>query len=113
MLNATEVNNLDLNNDHVVRRHNPNGCDICNRTGYYGRTLLLEALIVEGNDSMRNEVYKTLLTDTAGIIRLPGVKLYSRGDNIRKLVSEGYIDARAGLLQLESLQEDEQRVRTI
>lgn len=113
ILNADELDSLHMEANHSVRRHNPNGCDICNRTGYYGRTLLLEALIVEGNDSMRNELYKTLLTNTAEIVHLPGVKLYSRGDNIRKLVSEGYIDARAGMLQLESLQEDERRERPI
>ncbi len=108
--NAEELLDLDIQADDFVRRHNPNGCDICNRTGYYGRTLLLEALIVEGNDSMRNDLYKTLMTNTAEIIHLPGIKLYSRGDNIRKLVLEGYIDVRAGLLQLESLQEDSRRV---
>jgi hypothetical protein len=71
---------------------------------------LLEALIIEGNDMMRNELFKTLMTNTAEIINLPGVKLYSRGDNIRKLVEEGFIDARSGVLQLESLQEEDKRV---
>lgn len=110
LLSHDECENLQLEPDQMVRRHNPNGCDICNRTGYYGRTLLLEALIVEGNDAARNELFKTLMTNTAEIVHLPCVTLFSRGDNIRKLVQEGYIDARAGLLQLESLQEDENRV---
>jgi type II secretory ATPase GspE/PulE/Tfp pilus assembly ATPase PilB-like protein len=102
-----EMSILHLKPDDIVRRHNPNGCDICNRTGYYGRTLLLEALLVEGNDVGRNEIYKAMMTNTAEVAHLPGVLLFSRGDNIRKLVKEGYIDARNGLLQLQSLQEDD------
>ena len=107
ILNEHELHVLQVDADTMLRRYNPNGCDICNRTGYYGRTLLLEALMIEGNDAMRNDLYKTLMTNTAEIIRLPGVKLYSRGDNIRKLVQEGFVDARSGVLQLESLQEED------
>ncbi|HEY1096866.1 MAG TPA: ATPase, T2SS/T4P/T4SS family [Alphaproteobacteria bacterium] len=107
ILTADELQNLHLQHYDSVRRHNPNGCDICSRTGYYGRTLLLEALLVEGNDAVRNNIYKAMMTNTAEVATLPGVKLFSRGDNIRKLVKEGYIDARNGLLQLQSLQEDE------
>jgi type II secretory ATPase GspE/PulE/Tfp pilus assembly ATPase PilB-like protein len=107
LMNESELRSLRLDANDTVRRHNPNGCDICSRTGYYGRTLLLEALLVEGNDAMRNEIYKAMMTNTADVARLPGVQVFSRGDNIRKLVREGYIDARGGMLQLQSLQEDD------
>jgi general secretion pathway protein E len=101
----TELKSLHLSENDMIRRHNPNGCDLCNRSGYYGRTLLLEVLIIEGNDDTRNTLYQTMLRNTAEVIKVPGVKFISRATNIRSLVREGLIDPRLGLNQLESLQE--------
>lgn len=105
ILSPVELKMMQVQPNDMLRRFNPNGCDLCNRTGYLGRTLLLEALIVEGNDHSRNQVYQAMMGNTNDIIHAPGVTLYSRGDNIRHLVQEGSIDVRVGLLQLESLQE--------
>lgn len=105
ILAPTELGSLRLTPNHPVRRHNPNGCDLCNRTGYHGRTLLLEVLIVEGNDATRNQVYQAMMTNTSDAINVDGVTFFSRADNIRQLVAEGLIDPRVAVLQLQSLQE--------
>ncbi len=101
----TEMHTLRVDSNHIIRRHNPNGCDLCNRTGYLGRTLLLEVLLVEGNDDARNKVYQAMTTNTSDVVRAEGVTLFSRSDNIRQLVAEGLIDPRIAILQLQSLQE--------
>lgn len=88
-----------------LRRHNPNGCDLCNRTGYRGRELLLEALLVEGNDVARNEFYQYMIKNASDVVKAPGVTMFSRASNIRQLVYEGLIDPRVAMLQLQSLQE--------
>lgn len=105
ILAPSEQHLLRLDAQHIVRRHNPNGCDLCNRTGYHGRTLLLEVLLVEGNDVMRNKVYQAMLSNVSEMIGIEGVTLFSRADNIRQLVGEALIDPRVALLQLQSLQE--------
>lgn len=101
-----EIEQLHLQPDTRVRRHNPNGCDLCNRTGYHGRTMSLEALLVEGSDRNRNDVYQAMMTNTSMMLDVPGVKLFSRADNMRQLVREGLIDPHMAILQLSSQQED-------
>ena len=105
MLDLNEMFILKIDPDANVRRHNPNGCDLCNRTGYHGRTMSLEALLIEGNDKARNEIYQAMMTNTAKVLDAPGVTFYSRSDNIRHLVKEGLADPRVALLQLQSQQE--------
>jgi general secretion pathway protein E len=43
-LRPEEIRMLGVASDVPVRRHNTSGCDLCNRTGISGRTLLLDAL---------------------------------------------------------------------
>ncbi len=105
LLTLQEMHALRIDPDASVRRHNPNGCDLCNRTGYLGRTMSLEALLIEGNDRARNEIYQAMLTNTAKILDVEGVTFYSRSDNIRQLVREGLADPRVAVLQLQSQQE--------
>lgn len=106
VLGLHEIHALKIDPEATTRRHNPNGCDLCNRTGYHGRTMSLEALLIEGNDKARNEIYQAMMTNTAKILDVAGVTFYSRGDNIRQLVREGLADPRIALLQLKSQQED-------
>src|SRR5690606_14962313 len=79
----TEMQVMKIEAGDPVRRHNPNGCDLCNRTGYHGRTLLLEALLVEGSDETRNQLYATMMRNTSEVVNVPGVTFFSRADNIR------------------------------
>jgi general secretion pathway protein E len=106
ILEPHEIKTLHLEPDNHVRRHNPNGCDLCNRTGFLGRTMSLESLLIEGSDQNRSDIFEAMITNTSKLMDLPGVRFYSRADNIRHLVKDGLVDPRTGFLQLQSLQED-------
>src|SRR5690606_10581000 len=41
-----DMEQLGLTGDEVVKTHNTAGCDLCNRTGISGRTLLLDAMLL-------------------------------------------------------------------
>ncbi len=103
-LNDSEMKRLHIDPDHEVRRHNQNGCDLCNRTGYLGRTLLLEALLFEGTDKNRREVYRAILRNTDEVADVEGVTLHSKADGVRQLVKDGWIDPDVGLIQLEAIE---------
>lgn len=105
MLQPYEMRILGLGPNDSVRRHNPNGCDLCNRTGYHGREASLEALLIEGNDQERTQIFNAIMTNTTEVLDVRGVKFYSRADNIKQLTHEGLLDPRKALLQLESQQE--------
>ena len=92
---------LGLKRTNMVSVHNPNGCDLCSRSGYLGLTLLLETLLFGGNEVTRQEVYEKMLENTYKVPEIDGVKLFSRVDGIRDLVSEGKIDPHVALAQIE------------
>lgn len=106
VLRPDEIRLLQIEAETPLRRHNPNGCDLCNRTGYLGREMSVEALLIEGGNKVRNEVYNAMLTNTGDVEHIKGVTFYSRADNLRTLMREGLIDPRVALAQLRSQQED-------
>ncbi len=104
VMSEVELKILHLEADREIRRHNPNGCDLCNRTGYLGRTLLLEALLFEGTEENRREVYRAILKNTDEVIDVEGVVLHSKADGVRQLVHDGWIDPAVGVIQLETIE---------
>ncbi|MCP6042996.1 hypothetical protein NL354_29535, partial [Klebsiella pneumoniae] len=57
VLRQDQVSQLALTGDEGVRTHNGAGCDLCNRTGISGRTLLLDAMMLTLGPSSRNGIY--------------------------------------------------------
>lgn len=94
------LKSLHLNGDDFVRRHNHSGCNLCNRTGILGRTLLLEALLVKGETEKRNKVYDALLGNVNDVAKVDGVEFHSRSQNLRDLVMDGLMDPATALTQL-------------
>lgn len=101
LLSEVELKKFDVSGDEIVSRHNTAGCDLCNRTGIMGRTLLLDALLITAPVSERNGVYKALRENVNDILNEPGIIFQSRRDGVRDLMLNGLVDPRAALLYLD------------
>ncbi len=102
VLDKDEVRQLMLDNDTPVRRHNSSGCDLCNRTGISGRTLLLDALLITPGPAERDKIYRALLNNVNEILEQPGVIVHSRKDGLIDLVRNGLVDPKSAVSYLES-----------
>jgi type II secretory ATPase GspE/PulE/Tfp pilus assembly ATPase PilB-like protein len=102
VMEIVELQTLGVSEHQDVRLHNPSGCDLCNRTGIGGRTLLLDALLINLGPSQRNGIYEALINNVNTIIDVPGVTVHSRREGLVDLVRSGLVDPRSALLYLES-----------
>jgi len=59
-LSDDEMEEFGIEPDAGVRCHSTRGCDLCNRTGIMGRTLLLDALVITLGPGQRNKIYEAL-----------------------------------------------------
>lgn len=101
VLNEAEMKEFGISPDTKVRRHNTSGCDLCNRTGISGRTLLLDALIITVGPGQRNEIYEALMSNVNTVMHEDGVVSFTRREGLVDLVTSGLVDPRAGLSYLE------------
>ncbi len=100
-LKEHEMKEFDLPPETKVRRHNTSGCDLCNRTGISGRTLLLDALLIDLGPSQRNEIYEGLITNVNKVKNEEGVTVHTRKEGLVDLVISGLVDPKAALSYLE------------
>ncbi|MEM7680040.1 MAG: ATPase, T2SS/T4P/T4SS family [Pseudomonadota bacterium] len=101
ILDEHELKQLNLEPDTKVRKHNTSGCDLCNRTGISGRTLLLDALMITLGPAQRNEVYEALIGNVNSILKEDGVLVHTRREGLMDLVLTGLVDPKAALTYLE------------
>lgn len=101
VLPEQELERLGLDPDTGVRTHNSAGCDLCNRTGISGRTLLLDAILITLGPGQRNNVYQALITNVNDIIGEEGVMIHSRRDGLVDLIRSGLVDPMSALSYLE------------
>lgn len=101
VLQPHEIKMLGLEDEVKVRRHNSSGCDLCNRTGISGRTLLLDALLITLGPSARNDVYEALMSNINRIPDQDGVIVHTRKEGLVDLVTSGLVDPKAALSYLE------------
>lgn len=102
VLSKEEVAELDVDPDALVRRHNTSGCDLCNRTGISGRTLLLDALMVTSGSGDRNEVYEALMGNVNNLLHEDSVSVHTRREGLIDLVLSGLVDPKAAMSYLDS-----------
>lgn len=102
VLSSEELRQLDVEPTVIIRRHNSSGCDLCNRTGISGRTLLLDALLITLGPAERDKVYKALMQNVNDIIKEEGVIVHTRRSGLIDLVVGGYVDPKSALNYLES-----------
>ena len=100
VLDEDNLLQLDLKPDDKVRVHNTSGCDLCNRTGILGRTLLLDTLLVTASVNDRDDIYQALRDNVNHIATASGVVFHSRKEGLTDLVQSGLIDPKSGLLYL-------------
>ncbi|NCO02641.1 MAG: Flp pilus assembly complex ATPase component [Alphaproteobacteria bacterium] len=81
-----------LTGDEKVKTHNSSGCDLCNRTGISGRTLLLDALLITSGPGQRNHIYEALLNNPHDLIGCNDVIVHTRREGLVDLVISGQID---------------------
>lgn len=101
-LSEDEIAELGIDPTIVVRRHNTSGCDLCNRTGISGRTLLLDALLITLGPADRDRIYKALMRNVNDIIKEEGVIVHTRRSGLIDLVVSGLVDPKSALNYLES-----------
>jgi general secretion pathway protein E len=100
-LKAHAIEALGITADSKVRRHNGSGCDLCNRTGISGRTLLLDALMITVGPAQRNGIYESLITNVNNVLGEDGVVVHTRREGLVDLVLSGLVDPNAALSYLE------------
>lgn len=101
VLEEHELLQLGLTVDSPVRKHNTGGCDLCNRTGIAGRTLLLDALLITLSPAHRNKVYEALIKNVNHMTHEDGVIVHTRREGLVDLVLSGLVDPKAALSYLE------------
>lgn len=101
LLTEVEIERLGIKGNTGVSKHNQAGCDLCNRTGILGRTLLLDALLITAPVSERNGIYKALRQNVNDVIGEPGVIFRSRREGVIELMLSGLVDPRAGILYID------------
>ncbi len=101
VLSPDKIERLELDAHTVVHLQNPNGCDLCNRTGILGRTLLLEALLIDTPLAKRDPIFHALMENVNNVALEDGVTYYRRLDNLKSLVKEGLIDPNKALAQID------------
>lgn len=100
-LEAHEILSFGIEGKQKIRTHNTSGCDLCNRTGIAGRTLLLDALIITIGPGQRNHVYEALTKNVNTITSEEGVVVHTRREGLVDLVCSGLIDPKSALSYLE------------
>ena len=101
VLQPHEIALLGIDPDAQIRQHNSTGCDLCNRTGIMGRTLLLDALMIPLGPSQREGVYNALMRNVNDIVHEDGVVVHTRRDGLVDLVLSGLVDPKSALSNLE------------
>ncbi len=97
MLEMDECITLNLMPDQRIRKHNPSGCDLCNRTGYLGRTLLLDAIMITSPPGRRDPIFQSLLRNVSEVVDCEGVIFHSRKEGLQDLVREGLVDPKSAI----------------
>lgn len=101
VLGPNEIKEFDFKGDEKIRSHNTSGCDLCNRTGISGRTLLLDAILITSGPGQRNDVYQALTNNPHDLIKLDDVVMHTRREGLVDLVLGGLVDPKAAISYLE------------
>ncbi len=100
-LQEHEIKALGITPESEVRTHNSVGCDLCNRTGIQGRTLLLDAILIALGPAQRNGIYESLIGNVNNLINEKGVIVHTRREGLVDLVLSGLVDPKSALSYLE------------
>lgn len=96
-MDETKCADIGIAPDNQVALANKNGCDLCNHTGFLGRTLLLEAMFPPEDQASRRAITEMMVSNvTSSVVDVPGTFYLPRRESIRDLISRNIIDANMG-----------------
>lgn len=83
--------------DEIVALAGLGGCDLCNHTGFLGRTLVLEAMFPPDDQASRRAITEMMVSNvTSSVVDVPGTIYLPRRESIRDLIRRNAIDANMG-----------------
>lgn len=93
----TTFADIGLTTDDKVAVANRKGCDLCNQTGFLGRTLALEALFPPEDQASKRSITEMILSNvTNSVVDIPGTIYIPREDTIRDLIKRRVVDVHMG-----------------
>ncbi|MEM6811658.1 MAG: ATPase, T2SS/T4P/T4SS family [Pseudomonadota bacterium] len=101
VLSKEDIALLDIDPEAKIKTHNTSGCELCNRTGILGRTLLLDAMLLTSGPAQRNNVYESLLGNLNDLPKEEGVIVHTRKEGLIDLLLSGMVDPQAAISYLE------------
>ncbi|MDD3288225.1 MAG: ATPase, T2SS/T4P/T4SS family [Alphaproteobacteria bacterium] len=88
---------LGINPGEMVALAHKGGCDLCNHTGFLGRTLALEAMFPPDDQASRRAITEMMVSNvTTSVVDVPGTIYMPRRESIRDLIRRNAIDANMG-----------------
>jgi len=88
---------IGLKPDENVSLVSRGGCDLCNHTGFLGRTLALEAMFPPEDQASRRAITEMMISNvTTSVVDVPGTIYMPRRESIRDLIRRGAVDANMG-----------------
>jgi type II secretory ATPase GspE/PulE/Tfp pilus assembly ATPase PilB-like protein len=92
---------IGLSPDAQLALANREGCDICNQSGFLGRTLALEAMFPPEDQASRRAITEMMVSNVSNsIIDVPGTIYMPRRQSIVDLIRRNAIDANMGAAML-------------
>lgn len=104
---------IGLRPDETLALAARGGCDLCNHTGFLGRTLVLEAMFPPDDQASRRAITEMMVSNvTSSVVDVPGTIYLPRRDSIRDLIRRNAIDANMGAsLMVEEAAARQERMR--
>ena len=88
---------IGIGPDDPVALTNKEGCDLCNHTGFLGRTLALEAMFPPEDQASRRAITEMMVSNvSSSIIDVPGTVYIPRRQSIVDLIRRNAVDANMG-----------------
>jgi len=88
---------IGIKSDEILALANKQGCDLCNHTGFLGRTLALEAMFPPEDQASRRAITEMMVSNvTTSIVDVPGTIYLPRRISVIDLIRRNAIDANMG-----------------
>jgi len=88
---------IGLPPEELLAVANKEGCDLCNHTGFLGRTLALEAMFPPEDQASRRTLTEMMVSNvTSSVVDVPGTVYMPRRASIVDLIRRNAIDANMG-----------------
>jgi len=92
---------ISIDPDAPLAQANREGCDLCNHSGFLGRTLALEAMFPPEDQASRRAITEMMVSNvTNSVVDVPGTIYMPRRQSILDLIRRNAIDANMGAAML-------------